>query len=402
MTALPPHPSRKRLWELEHRFHCTIAGTCLTLNELRQLCIKSGFNIPIDISDYELHCSFVTMIGQSGTLAKRTQKYLDRKFQQAIRAFKPAEDEDSLAQLWVEALEQGNIAGPLWAAVIHPRTDEDLLFRLFGDVHMLSHLCGASMRIDLEHYSRLRQQVPGLKQQLEALRRDTQQRLQIKERQIQALRRQVETIGSMKKQLEISQRKINELESGDILARLHKSREQALKERESLSLKLQRTEIELREWQGRARIAQQNESKLRRELATAADERSNLEATLAHLLEKDTRATKELDLHGKEVLYIGGRHRLWPCFKALVEHHNGRFMGHDGGREDNRSQLDGLLARADLVLCPLDQVSHDAVHRLKRECKRRGKRFQLLSRASLSAFVRGLHELAVDEVSLCA
>jgi len=395
-------PQRKRLWELEHRFHCTVAGTCLTLDELRKLCIKSGYKIPAQVSDYELHCSFVTAIGQTGPLAKRLQKYLDRKFQAAVPLFKQAGNTLALEKLWQKALEEGDIAGPFWATLTHPLSDDKLLFRLFGDVHMLSHLSGASMRIDLEQFSQLRRQVPILKEQLERLQRESQKRLQNKEWKIQALQRQVERLGVLKHQLEDSRRRLQALENSETLTQLQHRLKRLQNETEKLSLQRQRQEIELHKWRERAESAQRAERRAQQDLATVTEERNLLEAMVVRWFEGKQSHPEDLDLGGREVLYIGGRHRQWPCFRALVERHNGHFLGHDGGREDSRGYLDTLLSRANLVICPLDQVSHDAAQRLKRECKRRDKRFLLLPRANLSAFARGLRELASDEVSLCA
>ena len=109
--------------------------------------------------------------------------------------------------------------------------------------------------------------------------------------------------------------------------------------------------------------------------------------------EKSVACTK-VDLAGRSILYVGGRNRLCAHFRTLVEQQNGRFIHHDGGREESPQRLDALLSQVDAVLCPMDCVSHDAVHRIKRDCKRYGKYLMLLSQSSLSAFTKGLHEFS--------
>jgi hypothetical protein len=52
--------------------------------------------------------------------------------------------------IWEKALFSGDIAGTYWMIVTHPHTGEQLLERAFGEVHMLSHLSGASTRIDIK------------------------------------------------------------------------------------------------------------------------------------------------------------------------------------------------------------------------------------------------------------
>ena len=127
-----------------------------------------------------------------------------------------------------------------------------------------------------------------------------------------------------------------------------------------------------------------------------------LETTLERLLsprsgnvdDADATVCTGPDLVGRCVLYVGGRQSLCAHFRELVERRNGHFIYHDGGREDARAQLWDVVQQADAVLCPLDCVSHDAVHRIKRFCERNTKPLVLLPRASLAAFNRGLNAVA--------
>ena len=69
---------------------------------------------------------------------------------------------------------------------------------------------------------------------------------------------------------------------------------------------------------------------------------------------------------------------------------NGHFIYHDGGIEDHEGQLGRILGQADVVLCPVDCVSHRASLRAKTFCKRTAKPFVPLRSAGLSSFVTGL------------
>ncbi|VAW87398.1 hypothetical protein MNBD_GAMMA18-72 [hydrothermal vent metagenome] len=70
---------RKKIWNLERRFHCGVAGTCFTLVEMRRFCRKAQINTKGPVSDYELHTNFVTILGDSHA-ARPAAKYLDRKY----------------------------------------------------------------------------------------------------------------------------------------------------------------------------------------------------------------------------------------------------------------------------------------------------------------------------------
>lgn len=76
----------------------------------------------------------------------------------------------------------------------------------------------------------------------------------------------------------------------------------------------------------------------------------------------------------------------------MVENLNGHFSHHDGGVDDNIGRLGGVLSQADVVLCPVDCVSHGACIRAKTFCKQTAKPFVPLRSAGLSSFVAGLHQ----------
>lgn len=81
------------------------------------------------------------------------------------------------------------------------------------------------------------------------------------------------------------------------------------------------------------------------------------------------------------------------CYLLAAGPINGRFIHHDGGREDGRQLLGTILPQADVVLCPLDCVSHDAVNRIKRFCSKHAKQLVFMQRVCLSAFARSLTQV---------
>ena len=99
---------------------------------------------------------------------------------------------------------------------------------------------------------------------------------------------------------------------------------------------------------------------------------------------------RAVDLCGRRVAYVGGRSGIVGHFRALVERLNGQLIHHDGGIEDHEGQLGRILGQADVVLCPVDCVSHRACLRAKQFCKRTAKPFVPLRTAGLSSFVSGL------------
>ena len=87
-----------------------------------------------------------------------------------------------------------------------------------------------------------------------------------------------------------------------------------------------------------------------------------------------------LELSARAILYVGGRPNQIPQLKALVERTGARFLHHDGGIEHSSSLLPGLISRADVLLFPIDCISHDAVATLKRLCRQLEKPYLPLRR----------------------
>lgn len=401
-TSVSPSPGlrRKKIWELEHRFHCSIAGTCFTLDELRRFCRKVEGKVKGPIRDYELHITFVGILGNAHA-ARPANKYLDRKYRTTIQRFNPANSPGELLNLWNEAVSQGDIASAFWALTTHPLASEELLFQVFGEVHMLSHLSGASIRLDMQALKRLRQRVPALEHELAESRTELLHRMRKKDKTIQTLNKRLAMQLETERKLCETQQRLDELENGKAISQLRSRLKEQTDELDKTLVRAERAEAAAQKWR---RVADESailhRSLVQQTVALAA-ERDTLENTLDQHL--STRISpcgdggldaQNIDLCKRCILYVGGRNRQCSHFRALVERQNGSFIHHDGGREESAHRLAALLPRADVVLCPLDCVSHDAVQRIVHHCKQYGKTLKLLPKSSLAAFSSGLKEFA--------
>ena len=97
------------------------------------------------------------LAGQKNEGAKFLQKALDRRHSAALSRYSRAKDATTLLAQWQESLKQGDIPGAYWAALTHPAATDELVKRVFGDVHMLSHLVGAANRADIRRLRELGQ-----------------------------------------------------------------------------------------------------------------------------------------------------------------------------------------------------------------------------------------------------
>ncbi|HRD91658.1 MAG TPA: DUF2325 domain-containing protein [Accumulibacter sp.] len=401
MPQKSPAPLRKKLWELDRYYHCSVIGTCLTLAELRQLQRRLGGSAQSPTSDYDLHRAFVGVARDATPASRLIHKHLDRKYKPAIQQIGKAQSVAEFAACWDTALNSGDVAGAYWALITQSNVPNQILDRVYGEVHMLSHLSGASIRVDLQELNRLRRRCPELETQLADAKIAARRRLAEQEDAITALNKKLARALEAESRLQAAEARLAEMEGRPLTARL-------LAEVETLSGRLnaerERAEAATDHWKQQATRSIDQNQWLAQQLAESRQERDMLEITLERLLapppcadvvDADVAVDAACaDLVGRCVLYVGGRQSLCAHFRELVERRNGRFIYHDGGREDARAQLWDVVQQADAVLCPLDCVSHDAVHRIKRFCERNTKPLVLLPRASLAAFNRGLNAVA--------
>ncbi|MEE4379878.1 MAG: hypothetical protein V2J55_20510, partial [Candidatus Competibacteraceae bacterium] len=159
---------QKKLWELENYYHCSIIGTCLNLAELRQLARKAKISAPSPLNDYELHVIFVNLVKEPGPISRLVQKHLNRKYQRALQQLNKTPSPQDMTTYWKAAITTGDVAGAFWVLLTNPQTPHELLGQIYGEIHMLSHLAGASIRVDMQELNQLRHRRRRLEKQLSA------------------------------------------------------------------------------------------------------------------------------------------------------------------------------------------------------------------------------------------
>ena len=375
---------RRRVWELETAYHCMILGTCLAVEDLRKVAAKAGLRLAPDAVDFHVHGRLVHEMAAGGAAAKLVQKLLDARFRAHIRRCAPLAEEAELRAYWDEHAERGEFAGPFWALMTHPEAARTLKVTLFGEVHMLSHLEGATNRAFQRRLAALEREAREAGEDAARARR----RLAGQRDGIDRLRARIDALEAENRRLAAAAaaRRARGDSGADLRAvevraaefeRLADDRARRLAERTA----------ELREREDEA-------DALRRSLAAAEGECESLAALVRGPAPDEAAAPPPIDLAGRGVVYVGGRAGLIDRFRSLVENANGRFIHHDGGVEDNDRALESVLGRGDVALCPVDCVSHGACQRAKRFCKRTRRTFVPLRSASLSSFADGLRRAA--------
>jgi Uncharacterized protein conserved in bacteria (DUF2325) len=259
-----------------------------------------------------------------------------------------------------------------------------LMRRVFGDVHMLSHMVGAANRADIRRLRQLEDENAALATKLEGQQRQLRDGFIARDDKIRMLNEALSR--ALAQAPAIAADASDDLRAAkEALVDLDRRLSREVIHRKRLESRLD-TAILAQSQAERARqgAAQECED-MRRELALAEEQ-------IAGWLGEDGPTAP--DVAGSQVLYVGGRTHQAPQLKALVERAGGSFMHHDGGIEHSGALLPGLIGRADCIMFPIDCISHDAMGTVKRQCRLSGKPFLPLRTSSLAWFLSGLAALA--------
>jgi hypothetical protein len=397
LAALPTPTTNRhaRIWELHHSLHCSIIGTCLTTVELRRVLVRLKVEGAETAGDHDLHTLGVMLAGRPRTGAKALQKALDRRHRASIGKFAKAKTPEAVSALWEDALKTGDIPGAYWALLTHPVTTNAIISHAFGDVHMLSHLVGAANRTDIRRLRELEAENTALAAKIERQQRQLRDGLTVRDATIRRLN---ELLGDSSKQRCASMDAAQEgqLVLQQLLANAEKRLATEAARRKAFEQKLGATQAALANSERLRANAERERDDLQREL-------TDVESKIGHLLGPDRGASTLQGPHmfGRRVLYVGGRSHQVPQFRTMIERAGGDLLHHDGGIEHGAASLSGLLSRADVVLFPVDCISHDAVATIKRSCQQLRKRYVPLRTASLTCLLSTLISLEIANEPAC-
>lgn len=373
VTPLEPEPqvretSRRKVWEIQGGLQCSIIGTCLSHEDLVAIGRRAGVRPREDARAYEVHSYFVQQVGKDGKIARTVQKVLDQRHAGIIRRVQGVRDEGGLARLWEEEFEAGRVAGAYWAFMSAAHVPSALGTRIFGDVHMLSHVLGRVTHQNASRSSELQARLDDLEAKL--LRQAERHRQVAIERD--AVRARLsETARSAAPS--VAQTGSRERRPDQPPARRERAlavaRERA-RAAERMITDLQR-QLERLRWQQRMRTA------------------STVPACPGAEVCDETVRTSI----ARRILYIGGRSGAIENLRRVASRMGAELVHHDGGEEHALVRIDGMIEGCDAVVCPIDCVSHSACLRAKVLCRKFAKPFLPLRSAGATSFERAVMSL---------
>lgn len=371
-----PTSRRRRIWELGQACHCPLIGVGLPLGVLRKLVGKvASVRVPAD--DYEVHVGAVSECGARNRLSQALQKELERRYALVVARFRAARTGEQLDRLWRAAMADGDVAGPFWAGLTHPRCDSALEQRMCRDLHMVQHQAGACVRADMHKFHALVAENARLEHELGKLRQRNHVLLQenaSEQVRHDALRTRTRADGIGK---------------DSVIASLRAELDQLRVSIPGLASRCRLIE-RLEQMDGRERALKARIAELE-----AGKAGTPAPARAAPAAEPARRARMPIRLLDQSVLCVGGRSGNVATYRALIERVGAQFAHHDGGLEDSAGLLGSSLAAADLVICQTGCISHSAYWRVKDYCKRTGKRCVFIDNPSVSSLARGLRQACV-------
>lgn len=399
-TSLTLH-KRKHIWEVSPSLHCSILGTCLSFSDLSNVVRRGIVRFPNGATDYEIHGAFVELMETRNAASTMVDKMLEKKYRVIALRFRKVDSAEALLTAWEEAWQQNEIPGAYWSVVSHPLFDIDIRRRVFGEVHMLSHLLGASRRTDIRKLHALDKQYATLEGKMALVKTVFRRRLKARDSVIAEMQCELNRLKNVERQLALAHETIfklrrdsgvNDLESeiADLKTDLRKASTRASLA-ESLLTEMEKTAesgavINAKALERIQSLSQENAA-LEDELQCALTCTEN-KPDCGSIIENDG-----VNLCGRRIMYVGGRSNLVRYYRALVERRGGEFIYHDGGIENSMELLKNAMNGADAVICPIDCVSHNACLSVKQACKRMAKPFIPIRSAGLSSLAHGMQAI---------
>jgi len=401
---------KRNIWE-HTDYQCPIVGTCLSTGELRKLAVKMRLELPEALTDYQLHGCFVGLAKRPERPARILQKYLDRKYSRQLKRIAKANGDEELWRLWTEYADAGDIPGAFWAMMRHPEASEAVLGQIYGEVHMLSHLVGASTRAELRRLAESEARVELLTEALARRKVTLREAVGVWKRRTLALEREVSDERAKRVKVERERVSLREIIESRAVTELENQLDTLRGQLGRQGDQLAQAEADSRRKSNIIETCYREEKDLRNALAAREYEVEALELALLDSMSAvagcdadcqgpacasscaDPSACPCPRLRGKRVLYVGGRSGLKGQYRQLGARFGCELLHHDGGVEQSPQRLQQMLASADAVVCPVDCVSHDACITVKRLCRNPMKPVLFARSSGLSSLAASLAKL---------
>jgi len=380
-----------RIWAIPRPFKCPVIGTCLNTEEHRRVVKKNGININ-PLKTHELHSIIMSHLDNENALSRRIDNLLRKKYQNTLDHMKSL-TVGQIESCWRQAFQAGDFDAELFFIATKPGLPEKLLEDVFGEVHMISHTL-------IEQAIKTKQKIDHLERQL----REREEQIESYKKCLRDWKRETklkpaETVRSGHSPIRVCSVEVA-VESGRDLSPCEKMDrghfEHQLHVLQQDNLRLVHL-VERREKENTVLAKQLEENAaLNDHLKSDIEDLISHFAALAECQKPRAIFNDKTGLCAKKILIVGGMTKIRHLYQHLVESNGGSFEYHDGCMKNGSKNLEHLVRRSDLILCPVNCNSHGACSQVKKMCTRHGKPLRILSRASVSAISTALFSEKTD------
>lgn len=341
------------IWEVEVHFKCPVVGTMLSVEKHKDILKKCGYDVK-RFKPYEYHHQIMAKLVDKNNVSVKVDNYIRNQARKEMIQIADL-PEDKIRELWALHSGKGNVGPMMYAIIANEKASVDLLQEVYGQVHMMAHA-------NMTEIFHVRQKlVLAENQHLTTKLLELEARVSPENEKNNPTHWLQEKIADLEHHLENAQNKLR------------------LQEREKRTL-----EIDL--------FSARNETQLIKE------EIASLVATFRPCAPPECPIQNDYiqetcpryKLCVKRVFMIGGITKMKSFYKEIVEKAGGEFDYHDGYMKNASTNLEAMVKRCDLVLCPVSCNSHNACLKVKKLCNRHNKVLKILSSPSLSAVTQAL------------
>jgi hypothetical protein len=377
---------RQHVWDIFPNIKCPLVGTCLKVEDQRRIVKKSGYSVK-NASPYEIHQIVMMNLNDKNEVSSKVERFINQKFLNQINRFRNA-TRNQLQEAWEKEFAKGQFEGLLY--VIATRTDicDEFFMKVFGDIHMMSHV-NMEMVVREKQKNETQKKATVKIARLLAAEKEKGKRLHASRKEIQlSLDSACSRIASLENKQRAEKSDAGESktffqENQFLKARLEQTA-QKLKNTEKALIRLEnekkKTEIELFEYQATN--------------AAFADEIEGLVSQLAGMFSCRKCETKcpDYTICSRRILIVGGMTKIKHYYKKIVESSGGEFDYHDGYMKGGVKNLEEMVAKSDLILCPVNCNSHNACTKVKQLSRKHNKSIKMLANSSLNTISNALLE----------
>lgn len=383
------NPEPLRFWEIEYFFKCPVIGTCLNIDEQKQLLKKAGISFK-KRSPFEIHEILVSGSESENRLSRKVDCLLNRKLKREMETFFYLE-EDEFMRLWQARSEDGQIEGIFWVAVTRPDLSKKARRAVFGDIHMDMHFNAVQNRKLRQSLTHQQEENAKLTQRLNEAIRTRRDLKKQNEQMAKELHESNKTSGFQERKNQKLKKELSELREHSLVARLRTDNQELQAEIRDVSAKMNAYQQKLMNLEDKNSKAL---SRIDRERKKNAHLKLEMERNITQIaaLYQCNESCPSFDLCQKRILIVGGITRMEALYRQLIEDNGGSFDYHDGYTKRGVKSLENQVRRADMVLCPTNCNSHTACLAVKRLGKKYRKQVQMLSNSSLNTISQILLE----------